>query len=49
MNPDNPKKCKELMTDGIHCWMKTVEIAYEDGYDGEKVKCPFILVEVEQI
>ena len=48
MNPDNPTKCKELMTDGVSCFMKTVEASYEDEYDGEKVKCPFIILGVEQ-
>jgi len=45
MNPDNPTKCSELMADGIHCFMKTMEAYYDlnvENEDVKKVKCPFI-------
>lgn len=45
-NPDYPKKCPQLMKDGIHCFEKSLHRTYEDdvisGKEDWLVKCPFI-------
>lgn len=45
MNPDNPSKCKELMSDGS-CMMKTTQAYYdvdnEDYSTIMPVMCPFL-------